>query len=109
MPAVLRTNLTKYLKNLHNNETGGFRGAKSLQSHVASTYGAIMAIVNIGTEEAYEIVKPHRELMRIFLKSVFTIEPQKHDPSLKASEINVGEKGAYILHENGEYDLRGCY
>lgn len=105
LPATLRNKLTKFVKNLHNDETGGFRGANSLQSHVASTYGGIMAIVNIGTEEAYKIID--KSLMRKFLKSVFcTGEPTD---SSKSSEIKVGEKGAYIMHENGEYDLRGCY
>lgn len=47
--------------------------------------------------------------MRDFLKSVFVSEVQKADSSLKSSDYKVGEKGAYIMHENGEYDLRGCY
>ena len=104
LPAVLRNKLTKYLKNLHNDETGGFRGSKSLQSHVASTYGGMMAIVNIGTKEAYDIID--REKMREFLKSNFTKTPQDPASCTKSSEIRVGEKGAYLMHENGEYDLR---
>ena len=45
-----------YLRQCHNQEEGGFRGAPYLMSHVASTYAAIMAIVNIGTEDAYNLV-----------------------------------------------------
>lgn len=109
LPKVMKEKLTKYLNYLHNFEEGGFRGARSFQSHVASTYAAIMAIVNIGSKSAYDILRGKKELMREFLKSVFTKEPQIQSQDLKASEIKVGEKGAYILHENGEYDLRGCY
>jgi prenyltransferase beta subunit len=37
-------------------------------SHIASTYAAILAVVNIGTEEAYKMVDVER--MRRFLKSM---------------------------------------
>ena len=36
-----------------------------MQTHVASTYAAMLAIANIGTKEAYDIVD--RELMRKYL------------------------------------------
>ena len=108
LPKMLRTKLIKYLTNLHNNETGGFRGAKSLQSHVASTYGAILAIANIAWEDAYKIVD--KKLMKEFLKSVFWRgESKDANTSVKSSELKVGKNGSYIMHENGEYDLRGCY
>jgi prenyltransferase beta subunit len=45
-----------YLRQCRNQEEGGFRGAPFAISHVASTYAAIMAIVNIATEEAYQLV-----------------------------------------------------
>jgi prenyltransferase beta subunit len=42
-----------YLRQCHNDKEGGFSGAPGLQTHLASTYAAMMAIVNIGTPEAY--------------------------------------------------------
>ena len=107
LPKMLREKLIKFVTNLHNSETGGFRGAKSLQSHIASTYAAMIAIANLNTEEAYKIVD--KNLMRQYLKSIFCSQKQEVSSDLKSSEIRVGEKGAYIMHENGEYDLRGCY
>ena len=92
---------------MHNDESGGFRGAKSLQSHVASTYGAILAITNIAWEDAYKIID--KRLMKNFLKSVFWTGESSTSSNQKSSELKVGQKGAYILHENGEYDLRGWY
>ena len=38
-----------YLRRCHNDQEGGFSGAPGLDSHLASTYAAILAIVNIGT------------------------------------------------------------
>ena len=107
LPGVVRKKLIKFMKNLHNDETGGFRGQISLQSHIASTYGGVMAIVNLGTEEAYKVID--KQKMREFLLSIFRDQKQEPSEDLKCSEIKVGEKGAYLMHENGEYDLRACY
>ena len=57
-----------YLKKCWNKEEGGFAGAPGHMSHLASSYAAVLAIVNIGTEEAYDIID--REGMRKFLLSV---------------------------------------
>ena len=46
----------EYLKQCHNPVEGGFRGAPYIISHVASTYAAVMAIVNLSNEAAFEIV-----------------------------------------------------
>ena len=48
--------MCSYLRQCHNDETGGFAGAPGLMTHIASTYAAVLAIVNIGTEEAYDII-----------------------------------------------------
>jgi prenyltransferase beta subunit len=45
-----------YLRRCWNEDEGGFAGAPGLQVHIASNYAAMLAIVNIGTEEAYSIV-----------------------------------------------------
>jgi prenyltransferase beta subunit len=38
-----------YLRKCHNDIEGGFSGAPGLMPHLASTYAAVLAIVNIGT------------------------------------------------------------
>lgn len=45
-----------YLQQCHNPVEGGFRGAPYIISHVASTYAAVMAIVNLSSEKAYDII-----------------------------------------------------
>lgn len=52
----IKTRCVSYLRQCHNNKEGGFSGAPGLQTHLASTYAAMMSIVNIGTTEAYQIV-----------------------------------------------------
>ena len=52
----MRERCTEYLRQCHNPDEGGFRGAPYMMSHIASTYAAIMAIVNVGTEKAYNLV-----------------------------------------------------
>ena len=52
----MRERCTEYLRQCHNSDEGGFRGAPYMMSHIASTYAAIMAIVNVGTEKAYNLV-----------------------------------------------------
>jgi protein farnesyltransferase subunit beta len=56
MDHEMKSRCVDYLRQCHNPEEGGFRGAPHIMSHVASTYAAIMAIVNISTEEAYNLV-----------------------------------------------------
>ena len=51
-------------------------------SHVASTYAAILAVVNIGTEEAYQMVDV--EGMRRFLLSM------KNNLTFQQKEITSG-------------------
>lgn len=52
----MKDRCAEYLRQCHNPEEGGFRGAPYMMSHIASTYAAIMAIVNVGTEKAYNLV-----------------------------------------------------
>jgi protein farnesyltransferase subunit beta len=52
----IKSRCCKYLRRCHNDKDGGFSGSPGLQTHLASTYSAMMAIVNIGTKEAYDIV-----------------------------------------------------
>ena len=54
-----------------------FAGAPGLKPHVASTYGAILAIVNIGTKEAYDIIDVDK--MKQFLNSIKNNMDQEFD------------------------------
>lgn len=47
--------LLKYLKNLIHKD-GGFMGNIGYERHIASTYGGLCAIVNLGTPEAYDLI-----------------------------------------------------
>ena len=64
----MRDRCAEYLRQCHNPDEGGFRGAPYMSSHIASTYAAIMAIVNVGTEKAYNLVDINA--MKKFLLSV---------------------------------------
>jgi len=93
-------------------------------SHVASTYAAVMALVNISKEEAFDIVdlaKMKQYLIRI--KNNFKPTPLT-DPNLfsfasqadlEANDGNDPSKymgtmpGAISIHYNGEMDIRGVY
>ena len=92
-------------------------------SHVASTYAAIMAIVNISTEEAYKLVD--LAAMKKYLTSVKNNFKQSegcknvfgymtdeefakvdgNDPSRYIGTV----PGAVAIHINGEMDIRGVY
>ena len=112
----------EYLRRCQNSKEGGFSGAPYLQSHIASTYAAILAIVNIGTEEAFDMVDV--EGMRKFLLSVKnnnTLSNKNHNLwELKdangqvihhsaASKVLATLPGSVEIHKNGEMDMRGVY
>jgi protein farnesyltransferase subunit beta len=115
-----------YLRRCWNNEEGGFSGAPGLQVHVASNYAAMLAIVNIGTEEAYSIVDPVKmRACLIRLKNNMDREYAPKDPAnhwvfenkatketlrqTKTSEVIGTLPGSISIHKNGEMDIRGCY
>jgi len=92
-------------------------------SHVASSYAAVMAIVNIATEEAYSIIDIPK--MKKYLLSVKNnCQGSPKDPNLfqymsqdefQKFDGNDPSKyvgtipGAMAIHENGEMDIRGVY
>ena len=113
-----------YLRQCHNSgEEGGFRGAPYIASHVASSYAAIIAIVNIGTKEAYDLVDlPKMKKYLLSVKNNFKSKPDdfgffsymsdqefskvdQNDPSQYVGTI----PGAMAIHFNGEMDIRGVY
>eukprot|EP01080_Neovahlkampfia_damariscottae_P008431 gene8431-256_t len=71
------------------NETGGFGGGPGQMSHLAPTYASVNALTILGTEEAYESI--NRKTLYQFLSSLKTKE------------------GGFLLHKDGEIDVRGCY
>ena len=115
-----------YLRQLHNDKTGGFSGAPGLQTHVASTYAAVLAIVNINTEEAYQVINVAK--MRSYLNTIknnmdITHEQASAFNSWVLKDRQSGEifthggpskvmgtlPGSVPIHENGEMDMRGVY
>ena len=64
----MKSRCVQYLARCQNKDEGGFGGAPFHISHIASTYAGILAMVNIGTEEAFDMVDV--EGMRRFLLSV---------------------------------------
>ena len=119
----MKSRCCSYLRQCHNKEEGGFAGAPYHRSHVASSYAAILAIVNIGTQEAYEIIDI--EKMKKFLISVknnnsfekigdrsgwnlVDKDGNKIVPK-KVSEVMATLPGSVEIHGNGEIDMRGVY
>lgn len=68
---------------------GGYGGGAGQIPHLATTYGAVMALVSIGTEEALSSI--NRGTLKQFLKS------------MKLPD------GSFKLHQDGEIDIRGIY
>ena len=68
LPADYKSRMCSYLRQCYNPKQGGFGGAPGIESHLASTYAAMLTIVNIGTKEAYDIVD--REKMLDYLISL---------------------------------------
>ena len=115
-----------YLRQCHNSQEGGFSGQPGIQTHVASTYAAMMAIVNIGTKEAYDIID--RPKMKAYLNGIKNNLDTTHNQSDPNNvwifkEQDSGEQydhkgtanvlgtlpGSMPIHANGEMDMRGLY
>jgi protein farnesyltransferase subunit beta len=61
----MKMKFVNYLKELQH-EDGGFCGYSKGEPHIVSNYAAVMAVINIGLKEAYEIID--RNKMKNFLK-----------------------------------------
>lgn len=112
-----------YLRQCQNKKEGGFSGAPYLQSHIASTYAAMLAVVNIGTEEAFAMVDV--EGMRRLLVSVknnnsyisedtgnIWLQKGKDGVDIatkRTSDVVATLPGSIEIHHNGEMDMRGVY
>lgn len=71
------------------NPDGGFGGGPGQLSHLAPTYGAVNALCTLGTERAFQVVDRER-LVRWM-------------DSLRLPD------GSFIMHRDGEVDIRGVY
>lgn len=72
-------------------ESGGFGGGHMQIAHLAPTYAAILSLLLVATEEAYQVI--NREKLQQFF---FRVQNPEY-------------KGSYLMHENGESDLRAVY
>lgn len=90
-------------------------------SHVASTYAAMMAIVNVSTQEAFDLVDiPAMKKYLLSVKNNCKSSPE--DPnhfsfSKNFAEMDNNDPSKYVgtipggiaIHLNGEMDIRGVY
>lgn len=68
---------------------GGFGGGPGQLPHLAPTYAAVLALCILGTKEAYDVID--RASLQLFLS-------QMHQSD-----------GSFIMHFDGEVDVRGVY
>lgn len=71
------------------NPTGGFGGGPGQISHLAPTYAAVNALCILGTESAYKL-----------------IDRQKLVQWMNTLRL---EDGSFLMHQDGEIDIRGVY
>ena len=114
--------LVQILKELQH-EDGGFCGSPKGYAHLISTYAAVMAIVNLGIPEAYDIIDI--EKMKNFLLKMKNNEFDINKPPSYTDKNGVylitrdkdndfisyhtAYPGTFQNHVNGESDLRSTY
>ncbi|KAH7730062.1 prenyltransferase and squalene oxidase repeat family protein [Aphelenchoides avenae] len=85
---TLASNIIAFLKACEA-PNGGYGGGPGQIPHLGTTYAAVMALVSIGTEEAFASID--REKLYKFI--------------LSCKQPN----GSFVVHEGGEPDIRGAY
>ena len=88
IPCEVATEVVGFLRRCQN-PSGGFAGGPGQLPHLAPTYAAVCALSILGTEEAYDVID--RKRLYSFLMDCRTAE------------------GAFIMHRDGEIDIRGAY
>ena len=102
---------------------GGFCGAPKTLPHLISTYAAVMALMNLGIKEAYDLIDIPK--IRNFLikmknnnfitdskpnytdkKGIYLITREKES---ECSSCSMSYPGSFTSHYNGESDLRATY
>lgn len=81
-------NVVEFLQRCQCRE-GGFGGGPGQLPHLATTYAAVLALCEIGTKEAYDVID--RPALQRFILSM--CQPD----------------GSLIMHRDGEVDMRGVY
>ena len=110
------------LKELQHDD-GGFCGSPKGHAHLISTYAAVMAIVNLGIPEAYDIIDINK--MKNFLLKMknnqFDINQEPsytdkngvylitRDKNNEFISYHTAYPGTFQNHINGESDLRSTY
>ncbi|KAI1724031.1 prenyltransferase and squalene oxidase repeat domain-containing protein [Ditylenchus destructor] len=84
----LQARIIEFIKSCEAPE-GGYGGGPTQLPHLATTYAAVMALISIGTPEAFECIDRRR--LYKFINSM-------RQPN-----------GSFVLHEGGEIDIRGAY
>ena len=84
----LQENLIEFLKTCQHPK-GGFGGGPLQYAHMAATFGAIMALISIGNEKAYNII--NRDTFKQFI-----MRQKQND-------------GSFSVQDGGEIDIRAAY
>jgi protein farnesyltransferase subunit beta len=82
------TDIIEFLKKCKS-PSGGYGGGPGQLPHLAPTYAAVLSLCLIGTKEAYDSID--RDLLQNFLTSLHQSD------------------GSFIMHRDGEVDIRGVY
>lgn len=117
----LKIEFVKMLKILQH-EDGGFCGTTKGISHLISSYAALMAIVNLGIKEAYDIIDIPK--MRSYILKMKNSNYENKPPAIidkkgnfvitilkenNCSDIQIPWPGSFMSQYNGESDLRATY
>ncbi|XP_065655395.1 protein farnesyltransferase subunit beta isoform X2 [Hydra vulgaris] len=91
IPEEVCQQVANFLDKCQNHDTGGFGGGPGQLSHLAPTYAAVCSLCILGKYwlAAYDII--NREKLQKFLTSCRTVS------------------GSFIMHHDGEEDIRGVY
>ena len=114
--------LVQVLKELQH-EDGGFCGSPKGYAHLISTYAAVMAIVNLGIPEAYDIIdipKMKNFLLKMKNNEFDINKPPSYtdkngtylitrDKDNNFISYHTAYPGTFQNHINGESDLRSTY
>ena len=88
IPPVQASQVAGFLRRCQD-PSGGFAGGPGQLPHLAPTYAAVSALCILGTPEAYDVID--RPKLLSFLMSCRT------------------SCGSFIMHRDGEVDIRGAY
>lgn len=96
---------------------GGFGGGPGQMPHLACTYAAVNALCTIGTKEAFNVINRWTFVNYILfpIKCVHLISFSFFKPFYCREKLQQffwsvrQPDGSFIMHQNGEVDVRGAY